>query len=65
LSRVETKNEWIPEWLLVNLGNRSKIFDKFMDKILHLEYIMENHHKFYFKKMENYLKKLKYEDIFK
>lgn len=63
ISKEVTKNEWIPEWLLINLSLRNKTFDSFLDKILHLEYIMENHHKLYFRKMEIYLKELKYEDI--
>lgn len=63
--KKETKNELSSEWFLNLLNKRNKTFNTFLDKILHLEYILENHHKFYLKKIEIFLKKLKYEDIIK
>ncbi|MGE4444135.1 MAG: hypothetical protein AB7E37_04045 [Candidatus Altimarinota bacterium] len=63
--KKETKNELSGEGFLNILSEENKTFNTFLDKILHLEYILEKHHSFYLRKIEIFLKKLKYEDIIK
>jgi hypothetical protein len=63
LSKKETENEWLPYWLIINLSIKNKFFNEFIEKMKLIEYIVENYSKSYFKKMEKYIKKLKYEDI--